>query len=286
MLKNTRNTHGYLSRHLGALFAASGIALLALSFLSLPHREAALAQAPPAITTPSTALINDVPPVTSAPTPVFAPTPALGTQIVAEPKVEFYPVPTEAERRIDEALETRTSVDFNETPLKTVAAFMRETLNGKVEIQLDRRALEDAGVSEDTPVTRTIGDLPVRSVLQLILDDFDLTFLVQNDILMITTEDEAETELFTRTYPVADLLVAAPTQPGNTVQKDFDTLINAITKTVKPPAWDEVGGPGSITDVQVSACIVVSQTQPVHDEVLKLLRALRAAKREATIVSH
>ena len=64
--------------------------------------------------------------------------------------------------------------------------------------------------------------------------------------------------------------------------KDYDTLVETITTTVKPQSWDEVGGPGSVSEVPKSKCLVISQTRDVHDEVLTLLRALRAAGKVST----
>jgi general secretion pathway protein D len=61
---------------------------------------------------------------------------------------------------------------------------------------------------------------------------------------------------------------------------DFDSLIEVITTTVRPQSWDEVGGPGSISEVRNANSIAVLQTRDVHEQLLALLRAIRAAKLE------
>ena len=43
----------------------------------------------------------------------------------------------------------------------------------------------------NTPVTRSIKGVTLRSALNLLLDPLDLTYAVQNGVLMITTESEA-----------------------------------------------------------------------------------------------
>jgi general secretion pathway protein D len=62
---------------------------------------------------------------------------------------------------------------------------------------------------------------------------------------------------------------------GGGTQADFDSLIDLITKTIKPTTWDEVGGPGSIQPFDTNLSIVVSQTQEVHEEIVDLLGQLR-----------
>jgi hypothetical protein len=64
------------------------------------------------------------------------------------------------------------------------------------------------------------------------------------------------------------------------VMADFDSLIEVITTTVRPQSWDEVGGPGSISEVRNANSIAVLQTRDVHEQLLALLRAIRAAKLE------
>jgi general secretion pathway protein D len=62
---------------------------------------------------------------------------------------------------------------------------------------------------------------------------------------------------------------------GGGTQADFDSLIELITKTIKPTTWDEVGGPGSIQPFETNLSIVVSQTQEVHEQIVDLLGQLR-----------
>ena len=62
---------------------------------------------------------------------------------------------------------------------------------------------------------------------------------------------------------------------GGGAQADFDTLIELITTTVKPQTWDEVGGPGSISEFPNNLSLVISQTQDVHEDIVDLLEQLR-----------
>jgi hypothetical protein len=184
-----------------------------------------------------------------------------------EPGVEFFPKPSASEERILAAFEQPTELDFHESPLQTAIDFLKD--KHSIEIQIDHKALEDSGMKGDTPVTRKVSGISLRSGLRLLLSRVDLTFLIRDEVLQITTKEVAEAELVTRTYPVADLT------PGD----KYDSLIETLTTTVAPQTWDEVGGPGSLSPVKASKCLVISQTQNVQDEVLQLLRSLRAARK-------
>ncbi|MEX0675631.1 MAG: hypothetical protein WD063_01050 [Pirellulales bacterium] len=190
--------------------------------------------------------------------------------VPADREIEFLPAPTPSEEKILAALAEQTKMQFIETPLQDAVEYLKSL--HKIEIQLDSKALEDATIGSDTPVTRQLKDIKLSSALNLLLRDLDLTYIIRDEILLITTPEQAESQLLTRTYPVGDLV------DGNDA-KGYDSLIEAITSTVKPPAWDEVGGPGSIKEVPKSKSLVISQTRECHDEVLELLRALRAARK-------
>jgi general secretion pathway protein D len=68
---------------------------------------------------------------------------------------------------------------------------------------------------------------------------------------------------------------SGPGGMGGGAQADFDTLIELITTTVKPQTWDEVGGPGSVSEFPNNLSLVISQTQDVHEEIVDLLEQLR-----------
>lgn len=183
-------------------------------------------------------------------------------------RVEFFPQPTASEKKILAALEKPTTVDFNETPLQDVVDYLVDFHNDEVPIKLDNKALEDQGLGSDTQVTGKLTNLPLRSVLRLMLAQHDLGFVIKNDVLLITTIEVENAEAVTRAYPLGDLVRG----------DNYTALRNAITSTVRPNTWHQVGGPGQIEVLEESKSIVISQTQRAHDEVLELLRSLRAAK--------
>lgn len=189
-----------------------------------------------------------------------------GARPKTPPEKEFLPLPTAAEQKMLEVLDEPTLMDFHQAPFQDVIDFLKD--KHSIEIHLDEAALEEAGFESDTPVTAHFKNVSLRSALSLLLKQMQLTWAIRDEVLLITTLDVADSLLITRTYPVGDL-------DGDA---DFDSLRQAITGTVSPISWDEVGGPGTIVIVPGSQSLVVSQTRPVHEAILTLLRSLRSAR--------
>ena len=61
----------------------------------------------------------------------------------------------------------------SDPPDRDVIEYLKD-LHG-IEIQIDKKALDDVGVQPDTPVTRTLKGISLRSALRLTLKDLDLT---------------------------------------------------------------------------------------------------------------
>ena len=109
-----------------------------------------------------------------------------------------------AEVKIYKALKEPTTIDFAETPLADAVDYLRD-LHG-IEIQLDSKELEQMGIHSETPVTRKVSGIPLRSALRLLLGQLDLSYLVTEDVILITTRDKASRAVDTRIYPVGDII--------------------------------------------------------------------------------
>jgi len=114
-----------------------------------------------------------------------------------------------AEKKILQQLDSPTQLEFSETPLNDVIQYLKDF--HKIEIQLDKKALEAAGVNTDKAVTINLKGVSLRSALRLLLRELDLTYIIQNEVLLITSPDEAQNRLSTKVYPVADLVIPIQT---------------------------------------------------------------------------
>jgi len=109
------------------------------------------------------------------------------------------------ERKILSELKKPTELDFVDTPLSEVVNYLKD--RHQIEIELDQRALQDVGVDTNTPITKSLRGISLRSALRLLLRELDLTYVIKDEVLLITTPEQAGNDLVLKVYPVADLVV-------------------------------------------------------------------------------
>ncbi len=117
-----------------------------------------------------------------------------------------------AEERIMAELEDITSVEFVDEPLSSAIETL-EQLHG-IQIEVDQAALEEVGITTDAPVNKQLSGITLKSVLKLMLRDLQLTYIVDDEVLQITTPEKAEAETVTKVYPVADLVLPVTSMGG------------------------------------------------------------------------
>jgi hypothetical protein len=176
---------------------------------------------------------------------------------------------------IEEALAGPIQLDFNKAPLQDVIDYLKTTKN--IEIQLDRRVLEDSGITSDTPVTINVKGVSLKSALGLMLHDMqpELSYMVTNEVLLITTPDAVEDELITRVYPVGDL--TACRDEHDAPWDDYDTLIDVVVKSTGKSNTYGNTPPGSIKGgtFGTAKVLIVNQNRNVHEEIADLLTKIR-----------
>jgi hypothetical protein len=114
----------------------------------------------------------------------------------------------EAEQRIDAALRAPlrpNGIDVTDTPLEEVVTLLEEDYG--IPVEIDVPALEAIGLDPSEPVTVNLHNISLRSALRLMLKQLQLTYIIQDEVLMITTPEEAESQLIVKVYPVADLVL-------------------------------------------------------------------------------
>ena len=121
----------------------------------------------------------------------------------------------------------------------------------QLSILLDRKALDSAGVDAHQPVTLQLAGEPLEQVLDGVLKPLQLTWIIRDEVILVTTPEEADGHTETRVYKVLQR-VANPT-----------AFLSEIKSKVAPKSWDSAGGPGSLSAWPLGA-IVVTQTCGVH----------------------
>lgn len=116
--------------------------------------------------------------------------------------------------------------------------FVRDVSSANLHINW--KAIEATGVGKDTQVNLRARDVRLEKVLTLLLNEASggsdmLTFYVDAGVIEITTREEADKQMFTRVYPIQDLIVEIPDFAG----PDFN-----ITQNNTPTSGGGGGGGG------------------------------------------
>ncbi len=84
----------------------------------------------------------------------------------------------------------------------------------KIPIVFDDAALDELAISPESEVTISLRNVSLRSALNLMLKEpglEDLTYVIDEEVLLITTEEKANETLKVKVYPVADLVLPVTT---------------------------------------------------------------------------
>jgi len=208
------------------------------------------------------------------------------------------------EERIEKALARPIDLTIKEQPLKDVIGLLQEM--AKVPVILEVKKLEEAAINTETPVSFDVKGISLKSGLRLMLRPLGLTYVVEDEVVQITTPEDAGSRLHIRVYDCRELLTmpgtknVAPKAAGNVEAVPNgvppgtvagaggglapapqrrpmmqDNLVQVVTSSVDPDSWDDVGGPGNA--IEYKGMLVVLQTSECHSKVEKLLNLMYSA---------
>jgi general secretion pathway protein D len=121
---------------------------------------------------------------------------------------------SERDLEIEKKLRTQVSVAFHNKPLNQVLEQLAKLAD--VNIHLDENGLSQEGVLPETPVTLELGkDIMLKSALNLILEPKNLCFVIQDEVLKITSKEMKAGQTYVRTYQVGDLVMPIPNFVAN-----------------------------------------------------------------------
>lgn len=82
-----------------------------------------------------------------------------------------------------------------------------------IKIILLNKVLTNDGVNTDKLINHQLSGITLRSALNIILTEFEppLTYVIEDEVMKITTVTDAEEKLSTRVYPVGDLVIPITT---------------------------------------------------------------------------
>jgi hypothetical protein len=175
---------------------------------------------------------------------------------------------TAKERALLRTLSSVINVDFKENTLSQVIDWL-EKATGQT-IIVDKRALEEVGVTYDTPITLKTKST-VRTVLKRILADLNLAYVVKDEVIQVTSIARAKEMVTTRTYYLGDLVAVTDFRFGPILSQlqmlqNVQQLIALITKNIEPQSW-RVNNPDALGEIifhPATMSLVVKQTAEVH----------------------
>ena len=203
-------------------------------------------------------------------------------------------------RQLDRSLPATnfTGVTFGEA-----IEFLRDVSG--LNIHVNWKALETANVTADTPVTMRLRAVSMRKVLNLLLSEAagadTLAWQVDGGVVEITTKELADKKLYTRIYPVEDLVTEIPEfteppsfslqsttdqaqqgggggggqglfansddrterEPVRSKDERGEELVQLVKEMIQPDVWADAGGPAHIRYFRGN--LIVTAPKSVHE---------------------
>ncbi len=141
----------------------------------------------------------------------------------------IYPIiaQSDKDRLLEYRLTSLVNVKFVNATLEQVAADLRDQYG--INIELDKQAIEQkSGLHVTRPfLSCSLEQVSLKSVLNFLLHQAGLTYVIKDEILLITTENNASEKLVTRIYNVQDIVIRVqdyPMSEGLTLTKVLENV--------------------------------------------------------------
>jgi type II secretory pathway component GspD/PulD (secretin)/tetratricopeptide (TPR) repeat protein len=148
---------------------------------------------------------------------------------------------SEKEREIERRLNQPITVAFDHKPLKDVVDDLRELAN--INIVTDLPDLAQVGVKDDVPISVKLEGVAMKSALNVLLHQAELTYVIKDDVLHVTTPKAARGKLVQKTYSVADLVIPV----DNFMVSPNANLMNVIGQNPNTQPNVQLGGTSPIS---------------------------------------
>jgi len=112
------------------------------------------------------------------------------------------PIEQSIERKLTAPI---SPINFKDVPLKQAIEDL-SVISG-VNIVMDTAAMNEAGVNLEFPLSLKVENISLKSALNLLLSQVKLTYLIQDEVLQVTTQDKSKGNNKQIIYPVADLVI-------------------------------------------------------------------------------
>lgn len=166
-------------------------------------------------------------------------------------------------------LQQPITVDFQDTALSEVVTKLEQL--AEIRIRLDHAALKDEGIRLRTPVTLKLSDQQLETVLRVLLSQHQLSAVLENGALSITSQARADEVMKTAVFDVRDLCQD---------DSESSSLEQAIMSQTSAH-WEISDGNGGNIVFAKPGVMVIRQPERILDDVLRLLENYRLALKQS-----
>ena len=146
--------------------------------------------------------------------------------------------------KIEMALQENAEVNFTDLGLRDAVDVLEDI--HKIEIWIDKEALKESDISIDQNLNLVMSGIPLKNALRLMFDPLKLDYLIQDDVLKITSRSKADETFETRVYNTGLLPEYTPKE-----------LTELILTTVDPEGWN--------LPMSVRSLVPANQTPPTTE---------------------
>jgi len=125
---------------------------------------------------------------------------------------------------IEKKMTDEVTINFEKQSITEAVSFL-ENYTG-LNIEIDPKALAEEGFTPDTPVSLSVNKIKLRKALELLLRPLNLTYTIDDEVILITSPQSGAAKTYQKTYYVGDLV-----KPGNS---DFDPKDQAAESQIIP----------------------------------------------------
>ncbi|MFK7734433.1 MAG: hypothetical protein AB8B50_00295 [Pirellulaceae bacterium] len=174
-------------------------------------------------------------------------------------------VKSQLDDEIASKLKQKFVANFPAVPLSQVMQKIADDQN--IPVWINTSELDLLGVDANVPITLNLPSIDLRSALRLMLDPLDLTYIVRNSVLEITTNHSAESDPRIAYYDLSWVI----DRSDQAIE-----LVSAIQIHIDPECWLPNGGVSAISCV--GQTMIVSASFSTQDKIREMLGKLASMR--------
>jgi len=201
---------------------------------------------------------------------------ATGEKVARQPKVW---TAAEIEAALNEPL--KAPMEYEDQPLNEILSVLQADFD--LQMIFDMSALSEFAISPETEVSVSLRNVSLRKALELIFRQpglEDLTYVVDDGFLLITTQEAADEKLMVKLYRVDDFSFDVLAGKYEGADRRVANLLQVIVSCVEYDTWNENGTGVGELHLLKPGILVISQPRRVHEQVDRLLREIREMRAE------